>query len=792
VEAYLPAALLHLREGEIVRICGLARAARGQEAARIGKVQQPEQSGGTLRATMQEGETAGEVLARFSDTGLDTWECVFHPHTAPPDAVESPVQLPCEHLAALLSLWVRHPEQFRALNESSSTASHPPPSQNAAQKTRVQPGEATHAVRSLPELPEQMPEQTQVAGRTAAARATFALVGSDTVSFALPSLQSRLEQLEALERRFLETLALAGGSMAESEVSRVFARLGLGAPEELVMLLDRLSVSGWVQPVYAGKRSAARGTPDQPVGWRMPDEALALFPRVVPLQSLLDVTQEAAPGGAEALPLETGLHAQSAFHTLPALLFGVVAQMACRAADSALDMVQSDGKPADLAGRWALALGATPEQVRFCSLLARLLGLGPPARMVSAGAPRDARGMPRLADRARDANTGETPAPLSHEQASDLLLRAYRMLLGRDTMEALRDVALHWLHAHSAHELRELRDAGVHVVAAHQREARRGPDIAAENQAAREQVIDLLRCVPAGRWWSFSSLVEFVYAFRPDFLRGRQQAFLRPQWWLERLEDGRALSLEVRADWRQAEGRYLALLFRRALHWLGLVDLALDERGRLKGFRITPAGAFVLSALGSDGQAAGPAQDVAALLAAGEASRAEATAASCAWRAVDAGRLLVPLAGLDEQTLALLLRWCEPGGAGVDGLVFCPTAERLAAALDAGHDLQTWLAWLEQGQPGEPLSALIAQSRRWAGMYGRVRLYESAALLEVADSALMRELEAAVAFSSQYLDHMLAPDLAVVRADALESLLETLRKRGYAPWVTTDEIPDRP
>lgn len=152
---------------------------------------------------------------------------------------------------------------------------------------------------------------------------------------------------------------------------------------------------------------------------------------------------------------------------------------------------------------------------------------------------------------------------------------------------------------------------------------------------------------------------------------------------------------------------------------------------------------------------------------------------------------MVPLAGLNEQTLALLLRWCEPGGATTDGLVFWPTAERVAAALDAGHDLETWLAWLGQGEQTGPQSVLIAQGRRWAAMYGRVRLYESAALLEVADPALMRELEAAIALSTEYLDHALSPDLAVVRADALEALFETLSRRGYAPWEMTDETPDR-
>ena len=772
MEAYLPAALLHLREGEIVRICGLARAARGQEAARTGRVQQPERSGGALQATMLEDERAGPVLACFSDAGLEFWECFFHPRNAPPEAAEPA----CEHLAALLTLWLRHPEQFRVLTAPSPPASSASPSQHAAQ-----PGAAMSATQARPE-PRAEPEQSQTSAPDS---------GGEQTSFAPPSLQRQLERLEALERRFLETLALAGGSMTESEVSRVFARLGLGTPEELVVLLGRLSVAGWVQPLYAGKRAIPRGVPIQPVGWRVPDEALALLPRIMPLQPLFDSAREAAVSDAEALPPETGLHAQPALEGLPSLLVRLAAQMAYRAASEMNPgTTQAAPRPSlpatnsfstgpdrlsEQAERWAQALGVTPEQARFCSLLARLLGLGPPAQTASSGAAR---------------NTADTPAQLSHEQASDLLLRAYRLLLGRDRMEALRDVALHWLHAHSAHELRELRDAGVHVAALIQREARRSPDIAAENQVARQQIVDLLRFVPAGRWWSFSSLVEFLWAFLPDFLRGRQQAFLRPQWWLERVDDGRALSLEVRADWRQAEGRYLALLFRRALHWLGLVDLALDERGRLKGFRITPAGVFLLSALSGDKQREKSAQALTVSLPAGDATPAEA-AAFCSWRALDDGRLVVPLVGLHEQTLALLLRWCEPGGATTDGLVFWPTAERAAAALDAGHDLETWLAWLGQGEQTGPQSVLIAQGRRWAGMYGRVRLYESAALLEVADPALMRELEAAVALSTQYLDHALSPDLAVVRADALEALLEALSRRGYAPWEITDETPDR-
>jgi hypothetical protein len=491
---------------------------------------------------------------------------------------------------------------------------------------------------------------------------------------------------------------------------------------------------------------------------------LAQLPRVLPLASL-----------PEPLPSESGLREQRTAADLPALLVLVAAQMVERGGP-ALGAAASQ-KPASrstldldaaLAHQWAAQLKTTPEQARFCLALLRLLGILPTASLPRAPSPGQAAALVRPA--------------MSSEQARETLLRAYRLLLARPQAEVAHDLFTHWLHAPSARELVELRDAGVRVAWLSQRETRRAPDIAAENQAARRFIVDLLRSVPVGRWWSFSSLVEFVWRFQPSFLRGRQQTFLRPQWWLERLPDGQPLAMDVRADWRQAEGRYIALLLRRELHWLGVVDLALDEQGRLKGFRVTPSGAVLLGAAPapSDAPVSAPMADVpisAALL-------------PGTLQLQDDETLLAPLGALRVQQLEMLLWWCEPAGATAGALRFRPGAARVAAALDAGQDLDAWLAWLEQQPRSAALTALVAQVRQWAALYGQVRLYESATVLEIADQALLQELEVTLDLSSRFIDHTLAPELAVLRPAAVETLVDEMQRRGYAPWITDDEAPD--
>jgi hypothetical protein len=734
VDDSLPVVLLHLREAELVRLCGLARAARGQDYARTGRVRQAEREAGTLRATALEGETTQEVSAHFSDSGLDVWECTCSPVPPGQTAAAPEVRAPCEHVAALLSLWVREPGQFRVAPLSPAAFSANP-------------------LASAPEAPEMPP----LPGLPAPAIP----VPSELAAAPVPSLAS-LEHLDENLRRFLNLLALAGGSVTEHEALRLFGRLELGEPEAALASLEQLRQHGFVQPIFAAAPASRQAAAAKsPAGWSIPETLLEHLPRVLPLAPLPEVWSP-----------ESGLREQRAEPTLPALLVLVVAQMVDRGAP--LPLAAASQQPssrstfdldAGLAQQWAPQLKTTPDQVRFCLALLRLQGMLPSPAIARAPA--------------QQAAALARPA-ISSEQARETLLRAYRVLLARPETEVGRDLFTHWLHAPHARELMELRDAGVRVAWLSRRETRPAPNIDAENQAARQFIIDLLRRVPAGRWWSFRSFVEFVWRFQPAFLRGRQQTFLRPQWWLERLPEGQPLSMEVRADWRQAEGRYIALLVRRALHWLGAVDLALDEQGRLKGFRITPLGSLLFTSSASAEDAPAP------------VILPPASALPAVLQPQDDGTLLVSLAALDGERLETLLWWCDPAGATAEALRFRPSAERVAAALDAGQDFTALLAWLEEQPQSAALSALVAQVRRWAALYGQVRLSASVTLLEVGDPALWSELEATLDLSAQFVDHSLAPGLAVLRPAAAGGLVEEMQRRGYTPWITDDEAADRP
>ncbi len=708
----LPLALLRLHESEIVRLCGLTRAAQGQEAARQGKITQAERVAGTLRATMLEGETSRVVAAHFSDAGMEGWECscpVFAERQAAPSTASSrgasPADLPpepiraprfplfaCEHVAALLSAWLLNPRQFHT--------------EGAAPSEPLARGPVLQAKEAAPVSP--------------------------TVD--QPPASAALESLGPAARRLLGLLALAGGRASDEEARRLFARVGLGPIEAAPQTLKQLHEVGWLERLQPDSLRRARPLAStEPQGWAIPAVLLAQVPREVALEEMPAVDAlTIAPADASRLP---GL-----------LVLALSLVLADTVPDERVRMLQGQ-----------LALPA--EQARFFLMLLFLVGLLPEGQFTRMGS--------------AEVNSGAA--------AGELLLRGARFLLWRKDDEVARDLLLLWRHAHLTGELIDLREVGVRVVTLHRRERLRGADIAAENQAAKAFVLDLLGAVPAGRWWSFGSWVEFVWRFRPEFLRGRQQALLRPEWWLERVEDGKTLSPEVRAEWRQAEGRYLALLFRRALHWLGLLDLAFDAQGRLKAFRVTPDGARLLqkAAMAVDEQeSAAPAVPTAPML-------PEHAQKPLPLRAMEGGRLLVPAAALrdaDPEAVETLFQWCEPAGATAEGLLVQPTARRVAAALDAGGDLEAWLAALASTKPVQPaVSALIARVRGWAAAYGRVRLYPAATLLEVADAALMRELERVVNLAERR-DHALSPEMAVIRPADVEPLIEELRRRGYAPW----------
>ncbi len=131
------AALLRLREADVVRLCGLRAAAEGLEYASRHAVTQSRRAGARLLATVlvaPAADPAGQsdpipceawcevVEAPPAPLGL-RWGCARDATT--PATPGTPGTPGCAHVAALLTAWVRAPGEFRALADDTPTALAP-------------------------------------------------------------------------------------------------------------------------------------------------------------------------------------------------------------------------------------------------------------------------------------------------------------------------------------------------------------------------------------------------------------------------------------------------------------------------------------------------------------------------------------------------------------------------------------------------------------------------------------------------------------------------------------------
>jgi hypothetical protein len=66
--------------------------------------------------------------------------------------------------------------------------------------------------------------------------------------------------------------------------------------------------------------------------------------------------------------------------------------------------------------------------------------------------------------------------------------------------------------------------------------------------------------------------------------------------------------------------------------------------------------------------------------------------------------------------------------------------------------------------------------------YGRIRLYTDASLLEVADTAVLRELSALTSIDEQVV-HTVHPTLMILKKQGGERLVEELKRRGQVPLL---------
>ena len=360
-----------------------------------------------------------------------------------------------------------------------------------------------------------------------------------------------------------------------------------------------------------------------------------------------------------------------------------------------------------------------------------------------------------------------------------VLAQTARLFLGPVRAEIARDLFELWLTQSSYEDLYDLREDGVRVrcraTALHQPMMRMS-ELEAENSEARQELVALLTQVPLQQWISFSAFARFVYRLNPTFLQRRQRLFSLPHWWLE-YEEGRVLRPTVLNDWLRAEYHYLARLLRGPLHWWGVCDIAVARDGRLVGFRLTPMAGWLFHGLPFDEYEEAIEQNALAKFA----------------HVTEQGELLVESTAQAWSMLQLLEEFAEVAGVKEGKLCYRLAPAALSSAIGTGKQptlllelLRTVLDTTTQDE-AQALSSLLAQVEGWIANYGRVRFYTNVAMLEVADTVVMRELNATTALDEQVV-YSIHPTLHILRRPGAERLIDDLKRRGQMPLLHDEDV----
>src|SRR5689334_15806301 len=119
------AALVRLREADVVRLCGLDAAARGLELASRAAVRGPRRLGVRLEAVVEDERACAVWVESDGDTSSARlrWGCGCHETHADGAADASTLALGCAHVAAVLTAWIRAPADFVAPASAKPAAS---------------------------------------------------------------------------------------------------------------------------------------------------------------------------------------------------------------------------------------------------------------------------------------------------------------------------------------------------------------------------------------------------------------------------------------------------------------------------------------------------------------------------------------------------------------------------------------------------------------------------------------------------------------------------------------------
>lgn len=811
MENVVPAVLQRLRAADIIRVAGLKAASLGQEYYRLGAVQHAQRQGHLLSGIVELPRTAdfADEIAALATNPVDdlpfseligqtryavtltfekptSWQCVCTCDTHP--------SVFCSHAAALLYQWLARPFSFTTMTSKTPDT----PSSNGDTPASFPTSEKVVEPPAMLEEQDHKTQLAKVARSFPAARAAVVAQGpmplvnlneivaqlglSDLRGIAreyeittnglskqqlVEAILNVLQQpdavrrmattLEKSQRQLLAALALAGGSMMDDDLRGMFERFSLGQPSQLQQTLTTLQNKGLLF------RTSLNGSSQQRIGL---SSALLDIGWFVPLEvrKALRATLPSTPFNVEQAD-ESGITPDVRFAEPQRLLATLL--LVARALERQTQEQESGNgtrptaRPTNplIAESISTSLPA-PKDTLSSTLLATIQQYVP----VSANLARFAARLLRLADVLYVDSTG-TPSTFH------VLTNAASLLLGPAHDEVLHDLFELWLTQASYDELFDLQEEGIQIrcrAASLSYPVLRVSEVELENCEARQAIVALLAQAPLNRWLNFTAFARFVYRLNPLFLQRRQRLLSLPHWWLER-EEGRSLRPLSLSDWLHAEYYYLARLIRGPLHWWGICDIAVGPNERLLAFRLTPLANWLLH-----GQPPAALED-------------EPSDVSAAIEVPQQDEILVASSVHAWPVIQLFEDFAENAGVRAGKLRYHLSPSSLAMALNRGLQPASLLALLRSiATKDSELASLLAQLERWTHNYGRVRVYTHTALLEVADTLVMRELSATTSLDQQIVQS-LHPTMHILRRSGAGRLIDDLKRRGQTPLIHHEE-----
>lgn len=740
-------ALLGLRPADIVRLCGLNAAAIGLDLSASHNVAACRRDGQRLMATVI-AETPHTVWVEVVDEGESLkWSCDCG-QVGP---------LACAHVAATLSAWITHPGDF-ITDELESPTLPPHAIEQSAHDDSISGGDEqaplipqrTSASSAAPSL-EATLARMHAADVATIARRILGAESTDDVTMSRRRIvaalsdpehvQAIMARLDQSARKLLTLVDLAGGTMTAADMETLASRIERPVSAVLsdVEVIERHALLLPMLPATPPSQHGPGSSWRHVAGWRIPDEARRAWVLPLPLEALpVKSGNQAAPPILSGMPLRTQ-------RTTPRNLCLALALIAGAPPPLGLPHVAPDAKPDSNipapSGGGILAPGE--------------LASGP-LRELSRGAGLDP-GTVRLARRvllqARERQPWQPVADFGRVPVAErpvVLRAAFRRWLRAETAADLMDI--------------EAMDGNVRVRYATAHQAFRPAAIAREVAEARRFVARLLSHARTDRWYSMESLIELAWQARPGFLRGQQQVWATPAWWLESVREKRALQPQVRGDWITGEGAYIRSVVADACAVWGGIDLAVGRDGAVMAFRLNTFGAFLFSR-----ENAPPNQGIVALC---EGDWGPAVLP------VREGALAVQPLAAQPVLLDALALWATPIAVSGRRLVYSLSADHACAAFDQQLSPDALPAILRSLHT-RAADAVARQLAEWHSRWGGTRITMGYTLIEASDEATLVEALAAAPEAAARCQRI-GPALALALPGDAEALRILLARRGYA------------